>query len=59
VGGLYGARRDGGLLDGWLVDTADAGVTIPGVTVRSHDLWMRDEAATAGIVRAALEVAGA
>jgi LPPG:FO 2-phospho-L-lactate transferase len=59
VGGLYGARRDGGLLDGWLVDTADAGVTIPGVTVRSHDLWMRDETATAGIVRAALEVAGA
>jgi LPPG:FO 2-phospho-L-lactate transferase len=59
VGGLYGARRDGGLLDGWLVDTADAGVTIPGVTVRSHDLWMRDEATTAGIVRAALEVAGA
>ncbi|MGC9666800.1 2-phospho-L-lactate transferase [Planosporangium sp. 12N6] len=59
VGGLYGARGDGGLLDGWLVDTTDAGVTIPGVTVASHDLWMRDEQATAGIVRAALEVAGA
>jgi LPPG:FO 2-phospho-L-lactate transferase len=59
VGNLYGARRAGGLLDGWLVDTADAGVTIPGVTVRSHDLWMRDEESTAAIVRAALEVAGA
>jgi LPPG:FO 2-phospho-L-lactate transferase len=59
VGNLYGARSTGGLLDGWLVDTADAGVTIPGVEVRSHDLWMRDERSTAAIVRAALEVAGA
>ncbi|NJC71515.1 2-phospho-L-lactate transferase [Planosporangium thailandense] len=58
VGGLYGARSAGGLLDGWLVDTSDADVTVPGVTVRSHDLWMRDEASTAAIVRAALEVAG-
>jgi LPPG:FO 2-phospho-L-lactate transferase len=59
VGNLYGARSAGGLLDGWLVDTSDAGVTIPGATVRSHDLWMRDEPSTAAIVRAALEVAGA
>jgi LPPG:FO 2-phospho-L-lactate transferase len=59
VGNLYGARSTGGLLDGWLVDTTDAGVTIPGVTVRSHDLWMRDERSTAEIVRAALEVARA
>ncbi|GII23538.1 2-phospho-L-lactate transferase [Planosporangium mesophilum] len=59
VGGLYGARSTGGLLDGWLVDPTDADVSIPGVTVRSHDLWMRDEASTAAIVRAALEVAGA
>ena len=27
VGRHYGARSEGGLLDGWLVDTADAGVT--------------------------------
>jgi LPPG:FO 2-phospho-L-lactate transferase len=59
VGGLYGARSSGGLLDGWLVDTTDAGVTIPGLTVRDHDLWMRDEQACAAIVRAALGVAGA
>ncbi|GAA1816764.1 2-phospho-L-lactate transferase [Planosporangium flavigriseum] len=59
VGNLYGARGAGGVLDGWLVDPTDAGVAIPGVTVRSHDLWMRDENATAAIVRAALEVAGA
>jgi LPPG:FO 2-phospho-L-lactate transferase len=59
VGNLYGARSTGGLLDGWLVDTTDAGVTIPGVTVRSRDLWMRDERSTAEIVRAALEVARA
>jgi LPPG:FO 2-phospho-L-lactate transferase len=59
VGGLYGARTAGGLLDGWLVDTVDDGVAIPGVTVRGHDLWMRDDASTAAIVRAALVVAGA
>ncbi|HEV7898690.1 MAG TPA: 2-phospho-L-lactate transferase [Planosporangium sp.] len=59
VGNLYGARSAGGLLDGWLVDPTDSGVTIPGVTVRDHDLWMRDERSTAAIVRAALEVAGA
>jgi LPPG:FO 2-phospho-L-lactate transferase len=59
VGGLYGGRSTGGLLDGWLVDTSDAGVAVEGVTVASHDLWMRDERSTAEIVRAALEVAGA
>jgi LPPG:FO 2-phospho-L-lactate transferase len=59
VGNLYGARSTGGLLDGWLVDTTDAGVTVPGVRVRSHDLWMRDERSTAEIVRAALELARA
>ena len=31
VGALYGARADGGLLDGWLVDPADAGADVPGV----------------------------
>jgi LPPG:FO 2-phospho-L-lactate transferase len=56
VGRHYGARKDGGLLDGWLVhdsDTAD----IPGVEVRSVPLLMRDDDATAAMVRAALELA--
>jgi LPPG:FO 2-phospho-L-lactate transferase len=57
VGALYGSRADGGLLDGWLVDTVDAGVGVAGVTVRDVPLWMSDEHATAAIVRAALELA--
>ncbi|MFI7071369.1 2-phospho-L-lactate transferase [Micromonospora sediminicola] len=56
VGGLYGARADGGLLDGWLVAPEDEGTTVPGVTVRSAPLRMTDEAATAAMVRAALEL---
>ena len=58
VGGLYGARSDGGLLDGWLVDTGDAGATVPGVDVRAVPLWMTDEAATARLVADAIELAG-
>jgi LPPG:FO 2-phospho-L-lactate transferase len=56
VGRHYGARSDGGLLDGWLVaegDTAD----VPGVRVRQVPLLMTDDAATAAMVRAALELA--
>jgi LPPG:FO 2-phospho-L-lactate transferase len=55
VGRHYGARRDGGLLDGWLVhdsDTAD----VPGVAVRSVPLLMTDDDATAAMVREALEL---
>ncbi len=59
VAGLYGARTTGGLLDGWLVDPVDEGVGAPGLRVETHDLWMRDEASTSRIARAALEVAGA
>jgi LPPG:FO 2-phospho-L-lactate transferase len=59
VGRLYGARRDGGLLDGWLVDPVDASTTVDGVTVHDTPLWMTDESATAAMVAAALEVAGA
>jgi LPPG:FO 2-phospho-L-lactate transferase len=59
VAGLYGARTSGGLLDGWLVDSTDDGVEVEGIEMRSHDLWMRDEASTTRIVQAALEVAGA
>jgi LPPG:FO 2-phospho-L-lactate transferase len=57
AGGLYGGRADGGVLDGWLVDTSDAGTEVPGVTTRAVPLWMTDEEATAEMVRRALEVA--
>ncbi|MFI6759056.1 2-phospho-L-lactate transferase [Micromonospora sp. NPDC050417] len=57
VGGLYGARSTGGILDGWLVDTTDARTTVPDLTVRAAPLWMTDEAATVAMVRAALELA--
>jgi LPPG:FO 2-phospho-L-lactate transferase len=57
VGRHYGARSDGGMLDGWLVDTSDAGVTVPGVTVRAVPLLMTDPAATTAMARAALELA--
>ncbi|GID96048.1 2-phospho-L-lactate transferase [Amorphoplanes digitatis] len=57
VAGLYGARREGGLLDGWLVDTADEATEVPGVTTRAVPLWMTDEDATAAMVAHALELA--
>lgn len=56
VGGLYGARSAGGVLDAWLVDEADADARVPGVTVGAAPLWMTDEAATAAMVRAALDL---
>ena len=55
VGRHYGA----GLLDGWLVDTADAGVQVPGVEVRAVPLYMTDLESTAAMARAALDLAGA
>ena len=64
VGRHYGSREGAhgaegqGLLDGWLVDTADAGVTVPGVRVVARPLLMTDLDATVAIVRAALELAG-
>ncbi|KAB1137615.1 2-phospho-L-lactate transferase [Micromonospora sp. DT46] len=56
VGRLYGGRSAGGLLDGWLVAEEDAGAVVPEVTVRAAPLRMTDEAATAAMVRAALEL---
>ncbi|MFG2065614.1 2-phospho-L-lactate transferase [Micromonospora tulbaghiae] len=56
VGGLYGARTAGGLLDGWLVAPEDEGTVVPDVTVRAAPLRMTDETATAAMVRAALEL---
>lgn len=55
VGRNYGPD----LLDAWLVDTADAGATVPGVRVRAVPLLMSDLAATTAMARAALELAGA
>jgi LPPG:FO 2-phospho-L-lactate transferase len=66
VGQHYGGRgrttTDGtarGLLDGWLVDTVDAGAEVPGAVVSARPLLMTDLDATVAIVRAALELAGA
>ncbi|MFI6262003.1 2-phospho-L-lactate transferase [Micromonospora sp. NPDC051006] len=56
LGGLYGGRSAGGLLDGWLVAEEDAGTLVPEVTVRAVPLRMTDEAATAAMVRAAVEL---
>ncbi|HLL66242.1 MAG TPA: 2-phospho-L-lactate transferase [Micromonosporaceae bacterium] len=58
VGRLYAHRGAGGILDGWLVDTVDAGAQVPGVVVQDHPLWMREPTATAAIVRSALRLAG-
>ncbi|MFC4148263.1 2-phospho-L-lactate transferase [Micromonospora mangrovi] len=57
VGRLYGGRRAGGLLDGWLVAPEDEGTRVPDVTVRAVPLRMTDEAATVAMVRAARELA--
>ncbi|MEV4351959.1 2-phospho-L-lactate transferase [Actinoplanes sp. NPDC049596] len=58
VGALYGARSGEGVLDGWLVDSSDAGVEIPGVRTRAVPLWMSSEETTARMVADALSLAG-
>ena len=59
----YGARRHGGILDGWLVDSTDADqvtrVESAGIACRAMPLMMTDPTATAAMVRAAFELAGA
>jgi LPPG:FO 2-phospho-L-lactate transferase len=57
VGRHYGARTDGGLLDGWLVHETDR-AEVPGVAVRAVPLLMSDIEATAKMARHALELAG-
>jgi LPPG:FO 2-phospho-L-lactate transferase len=59
VGRHYGARSEGGLLDGWLVSPEDAGASVPGVEVRAVPLLMSDLDATTAMARAALDLAGA
>lgn len=56
VGRHYGARRDGGLLDGWLIHETDH-AEVDGVTVRGVPLLMTSDEATADMVRAAVELA--
>ncbi len=56
-----GARSAGGLLDGWLVDTADAGeverIESAGIAARSVPLYMRDAATTRQLAVDALALA--
>ncbi|HVA61310.1 MAG TPA: 2-phospho-L-lactate transferase [Mycobacteriales bacterium] len=63
VGLRYGSRRAGGLLDGWLVDEADAEAVDPlaaaGIETRAVPLLMRDLAATTAMVQSALGLATA
>ena len=58
----YGARSAGGVLDGWLVDTVDAGsvaaVEAAGIACRAVPLMMTDHDATAAMAQAAFDLAG-
>jgi LPPG:FO 2-phospho-L-lactate transferase len=59
----YGRRGAGGLLDGWLVDEADASaaaaLTGEGFRAEAVPLWMRDAATSAALAGAALDLASA
>jgi LPPG:FO 2-phospho-L-lactate transferase len=61
VAGHYGSRRAGGVLDGWLVDTADATevgrVEAAGIACRAVPLMMTDLEATAQMAREAFALA--
>lgn len=63
VGRHYGARREGGLLDGWLVDETDAdavaGLERSGIRTRAVPLWMRDADTSARLAADALDLAAA
>ncbi|HEY6935361.1 MAG TPA: 2-phospho-L-lactate transferase [Marmoricola sp.] len=56
----YGARKEGGLLDGWLVDATDAdavpAVEAVGIRCRAVPLLMSDPDATADMVAAAVDL---
>lgn len=56
----YGLRAEGGILDGWLVDDADAGsvaaLQASGFTTAATDTLMRDVPTTATIAAAALSL---
>lgn len=59
----YGARKDGGVIDGWLVDTTDADsvstIENAGIACRAVPLLMTDIDATAAIAAAACDLVGA
>jgi len=61
VAAHYGARRDGGLLDAWLVDEADAalvpGIEAGGIRARALPLILRDDASRSAIATAAIAAA--
>ncbi|MXG89596.1 2-phospho-L-lactate transferase [Nocardioides flavescens] len=61
VGLHYGARSAGGVLDGWLVDTADAEhvdeLRAAGLAAEAVPLWMIDHDATAAMAAAAVRLA--
>jgi LPPG:FO 2-phospho-L-lactate transferase len=60
VGLHYGARANGGVLDGWLVDSVDADAVAPlragGLRAAAVPLMMTDPDATAAMAAAALEL---
>ena len=57
----YASRAAGGLLDGWLVDTVDAGsvagLAVDRIDTRAVPLWMTDEPLSAAIAGAVLDLA--
>jgi LPPG:FO 2-phospho-L-lactate transferase len=61
IGRHYGARSAGGVLDGWLVDEADAaaveGLGAAGIAARAVPLWMTDDDTTAAMAAEALRLA--
>jgi LPPG:FO 2-phospho-L-lactate transferase len=61
VGRHYGPRADGGLLDGWLVDLADADAVSrlvdDGLPARAIPLYMSDGEATSALAKATLDFA--
>lgn len=60
VAGHYGARSNGGVLDGWLIDSTDADqldrITAHGLRAAAVPLWMTDHDATADMAQAALDL---
>jgi LPPG:FO 2-phospho-L-lactate transferase len=61
VAAHYGARSNGGILDGWLVDTTDAdsveAINSLGITTKSVPLMMTDVDATAAMANEAIALA--
>ena len=61
VAGHYASRRSGGILDGWLVDTADVdaveAINALGITTKSVPLMMTDVDATAAMANEAIALA--